>query len=266
MPVDLSKLADDLAVETEWLEAVVAPLDDDGWATPTPAPGWSVHDQLTHLAYFDGATTTALLDPDRFVAERDEFRRDSDDLTGTIATRYRDVPHAEVLPWFGEARREMLAAFSLVDAPHRVPWYGPTMSAGAAFTARIMETWAHGQDVADALGAAHPPSAALRQVAHIGVRALPNSFRTRGLDVPDAAVFVSLRAPDGDEWIWGDPSLPDRVVGDAVDFCLVVTQRRHLADTSLEVDGPVATTWMPIAQAFAGTAGAGRAPGQFSRS
>ena len=132
----------------------------------------------------------------------------------------------------------MLAAFSLVDASHRVPWYGPTMSAGAALTARVMETWAHGQDIADALGAAHPPSAALRQVAHIGVRALPNSFRTRGLDPPDAEVFVSLRAPDGDEWVWGDRALPDRVVGDARDFCLVVTQRRHLADTSLHGRGP----------------------------
>ncbi len=77
-------------------------------------------------------------------------------------------------------------------------------------------------------------------------------------------MFVSLRAPDGERWQWGDPSLPDRVIGDARDFCLVVTQRRHLADTSLVVVGPVATTWMPIAQAFAGAAGAGRAPGEFT--
>jgi uncharacterized protein (TIGR03084 family) len=181
-----------------------------------------------------------------------------------VAVRHRDLAPAEVYAWFGEARREMLAAFSLADPSDRVPWYGPTMSAGAALTARIMETWAHGQDIVDALGVTRAPTRALRQVAHIGVRALPNSFRTHGLEVPDAPVYVALRAPDGSGWAWGDPTLPDRVEGDAVDFCLVVTQRRHLADTSLRVDGPVATAWMPIAQAFAGAAGAGRAPGQFT--
>ncbi len=195
MPVDLARLADDLAAETTWLEALVAPLDDAGWKTPTPAAGWSVHDQMTHLAYFDGATTTALLDPDRFVAERDEFRHGSDDLTGTIAARYRDLSPTEIRSWFTEARREMLAAFTLVDTSHRVPWYGPAMSAGAALTARIMETWAHGQDIADSLDAAHPPTTALRQVAHIGVHALPNSFRTHGFDAPEGrGVRVVARA------------------------------------------------------------------------
>jgi uncharacterized protein (TIGR03084 family) len=264
MPVDLTQLADDLRLETAPLAALLEPLDTAGWGTATPAPGWSIHDQVTHLAYFDGATTTALLNPERFVAERDAARAESDDLTGMVAARYRDLGPADVLAWFAEARREMLAAFSLADPSDRVPWYGPAMSAGAALTARIMETWAHGQDIVDALGVTRAPTHALRQVAHIGVRALPNSFRTRGLEVPETAVYVALRAPDGSEWAWGDPALPDRVEGDALDFCLVVTQRRHLADTSLRVDGPVANAWMPIAQAFAGAVGAGRAPGQFT--
>jgi len=264
MPVDLARLADDLRLETTVLVAMLEPLDADAWATATPAPRWSIHDQVTHLAYFDGATTTALLDPERFEAERDAARAESDDLTGMVAARHRDLPATEVLAWFDEARGEMLAAFALVEPSHRVPWYGPAMSAGAALTARIMETWAHGQDIADALGVTRPPTRALRQVAHIGVRALPNSFRTRRLEVPDALVHVALRAPDGSTWTWNEPALPDRVEGDALDFCLVVTQRRHLADTALRVDGPVATAWMPIAQAFAGAAGTGRAPGQFT--
>lgn len=265
MPVDLTLLADDLRLETAQLRSLVELLDSVGWATATPAPGWSIHDQMTHLAYFDGATMTALVDPERFVAERDEFRSGSDDLTGTIAARHRGLAPAEVLAWFDAARREMLAAFVGVDASRRVPWYGPTMSAGAALTARIMETWAHGQDIADALGVTRSPTNALRQVAHLGVRALPNSFRTRGLEVPDPPVYVGLRAPDGTVWAWGDSALTNRVEGDALDFCLVATQRRHLADTSLRVEGPVATAWMPIAQAFAGAVGAGRAPGQFTR-
>jgi uncharacterized protein (TIGR03084 family) len=265
VPADLTRLADDLGLETAALLMLVGPLDDDEWTTVTPAPGWSIHDQMTHLAYFDGATTTALLDPDRFEAERDAARAESDDLTGMVATRHRDLPRAEVLAWFDRSRREMLAAFGLVQPSHRMPWYGPGMSAGAALTARIMETWAHGQDIADALGIERAPTNALRQVAHIGVRALPNSFRAHKLDVPDAAVYVALRAPDGSEWTWNDPALPDRVEGEALDFCLVVTQRRHVDDTELRVEGPVAIAWVPIAQAFAGAVGAGRAPGQFTK-
>jgi hypothetical protein len=40
----------------------------------------------------------------------------------------------------------------------------------------------------------------------------------------------------------------------------VVTQRRHVADTALDVRGPVAAQWMQIAQAFAGPPGPGRSP------
>jgi hypothetical protein len=55
------------------------------------------------------------------------------------------------------------------------------------------------------------------------------------------------------------------VAGAAVDFCLVVTQRRHVADTELRVEGPAAEEWMRIAQAFAGPPGPGRKPGQFKK-
>jgi uncharacterized protein (TIGR03084 family) len=66
--------------------------------------------------------------------------------------------------------------------------------------------------------------------------------------------------PDGTTWSFGDTGAVDRVAGPALDFALVVTQRRNLADTELVVEGPVATRWMAIAQAFAGPPGEGRAP------
>ena len=62
----------------------------------------------------------------------------------------------------------------------------------------------------------------------------------------------ALTAPGGETWTWGDPASPDRVEGSALDFCLVVTQRRLLADTELTVTGDAAREWMAIAQAFAG--------------
>jgi uncharacterized protein (TIGR03084 family) len=260
MAVDLRALADDLGAETDVLLAVVGPLDEHGWATPTPAPGWRIQEQIAHLAYFDEQAALAATDADAFAAELERALADPDGITERISVRARGMTGAEVLAWFRNARSEMVTTFLALDPSTRVPWYGPPMSIASSLTARIMETWAHGQDVADALDAPHAVTPALRQVAHIGVRAFPNSFRTDGLDVPERVPYVELRSPDGETWAWGEPADDERVVGPAVDFCLVVTQRRHVSDTALDVRGPIASQWMQIAQAFAGPRGVGRAP------
>ena len=139
------------------------------------------------------------------------------------------------------------------------------MSAASSLTARLMETWAHGQDIADALGTRREPTDRLRHVAHLGVAARPVSFAANGRARPGQPVRVELISPGRDMWLWGPPEAPDRVTGSALDFCLAVTRRRHLDDTSLLISGPVATEWMAIAQAFAGPPGPGRRPGQFRR-
>jgi uncharacterized protein (TIGR03084 family) len=137
------------------------------------------------------------------------------------------------------------------------------MSAASSLTARIMETWAHGQDVADALGVRREPSNRLRHVAHIGVGARAYSYAVNKVDLPDAPVRVELEAPDGELWTWGPPDAPDRITGPALDFALLITQRRHRDDLALTITGPAAQEWARIGQAFAGVAGSGRAPGQF---
>jgi uncharacterized protein (TIGR03084 family) len=126
------------------------------------------------------------------------------------------------------------------------------MSVASFATARVMETWAHGQDVADALGVVRAPTMRLRHVAEIGVRARPFAYVSRGRDVPDRGVRVELDAPDGTTWAWGPDDAADRITGDALDWCLVATQRRNPVDTTLVVTGDVATEWIGIVQAFAG--------------
>ena len=155
-----------------------------------------------------------------------------------MAAAHRDRSGAEVLAWFDDARSRLLTAFRGLDPSLRVPWYGPPMSAASALTARIMETWAHGQDVADTLGVEREPTARLRHVAHIGIGARAYSYVVNGREVPTTPIRVELAAPDGATWTWGPEDAADRVVGPALDFCLVVTQRRHLGDTALEVSGP----------------------------
>src|SRR3954451_7056900 len=247
MAVDLDALADDLGEETHALLALIEHLHVAGWATPTPAPGWRIQEQIAHLAYFDEQAALAATDAEAFTAELERALADPDGITERIAVRARDMSGAEVLDWFQDSRARMVATFLALDPSTRTPWYGPPMSVASSLTARIMETWAHGQDVFDGLGVAHPATRALRQVAHIGVRTLPNSFLARKLPVPEAVVRVELDAPSGDTWFWGAPDAADRVRGPALDFCLVVTQRRHVDDTALVIEGPVATQWMSIA-------------------
>jgi uncharacterized protein (TIGR03084 family) len=138
------------------------------------------------------------------------------------------------------------------------------MSLASFVSARLMEAWAHGQDVVDGVGISRPPTDRLRHVAHIGVRSRPFSYTVRGREPPTGPVSVELVAPSGETWAWEAEGSPDVVRGSALGFCLVVTQRRHIDDTDVVAEGPRAREWMEIAQAFAGPPGPGRTPGQFA--
>lgn len=254
----LSALARDLAGETAALRTVLAGLGAADWARPTPADGWTVTDQVTHLAYFDDVTFLSVTDPGRLQQTVAGLTAGGDDFPDRIAAQYSGTAPAQLLAWFDRSRAALIAAFRQADPAVRLPWFGVSMSPASSVTARLMETWAHGQDVLDALGIARVPTARLRHVADLGIRALPYSYTVRGLEPPAAPVRVELAGPGGEQWAWGPPQAADRVTGTALDFCLLVTQRRHRADTALTVTGPVARQWTAIAQAFAGPAGPGR--------
>ncbi len=261
----------DLAAEHLDLDGIVAGLGDAEWSTPTPSPGWAIRDQISHLWFFDQRATMALTDSDAFAADLQAIV-DNIGTDPSIAAG-RAMEPAELLHHWREDRDRLLRVAATIDPSARVPWYGPPMAARSFVTARLMETWAHGQDVADALGVTRLATARLRHVAHIGVRARPFSYAIHGITVPEFDVVVHLRGPAGEPWLWGEshdhstdpPEQPPAFVsGPALDFCLVVTQRRHLADTRLRVVGDAAIEWMAIAQAFAGGVGPGRQPGQFA--
>ena len=134
----MGTLADDLAAETAVLRTLLADLDDAGWEIATPAAGWAIRDQVSHLAHFDDAAVLSATEPEAFAS--------------------------------------------------------------------------------------------------------------------------GLTAPDGELWTWDPEDALNRVTGPALDFCLLVTQRRHRADTTVVADGEVAHQWLGFAQAFAGPPGPGRAP------
>src|SRR2546423_40378 len=77
---------------------------------------------------------------------------DPDGIADSIAARQAMLSGAEALAWFDRARTALVETMRPLDPSLRVPWYGPDMSVASSVTARIMETWAHGQDIVDGLG------------------------------------------------------------------------------------------------------------------
>ncbi|MGH9138507.1 MAG: TIGR03084 family metal-binding protein [Acidimicrobiales bacterium] len=246
----LAPLLADLAAEHDALDALVAPLPAADWDRTTPAAGWLIRHQIAHLTYFDEQAAVAASDGDRF-----ERERDATSASGAFDTAgpYVHLQADALLDRWRRGRGALLAAFDGVGARQRLPWYGPPMSARSFLTARLMETWAHGTDVADAVGASLPASDRLRHVAHLGVVTRGWSYAVRGREAPPGDVRVELDPPGGGPpWAWGPADATDRVTGPAVDFCLIVTQRRPARDTALVATPGPAAEWLAVAQAFAG--------------
>jgi uncharacterized protein (TIGR03084 family) len=261
MPVDFPRLLAELSDETDALLVCLAGLGADKWDQPTPAAGWAIRDQVSHLAFFDDVAHLALIDAVAFRAEAERLSAEGMDFPDRLAEQHRAMTPADLQDWFASSRARLLAAFASEDPRRRLPWFGPDMSVASSATARLMETWAHSQDVYDTVGVAHPDSTGLRSIAHLGVSTFGFAHRLNGREVPDDPVRVELRGPDSNEiWRWGPADADNSVIGPAEDFVLVVTQRRHAGDTALVIHGDVASAWMEIAQAFAGAPGRRRRP------
>ena len=256
--MELSDLLQDLLEEQQSLDEIVASLNDRDWDLPTPSPRWSVIDQIGHLCYFDGAAMLAIRDPDAFSVQARRLMEASlvSETSGDDFTLgdFRALSPSGRLDRWRRNRQALAEAVGTLGERDRVRWYGPSMGAKSFVTARLMEAWAHGQDVFDTVGGRSEPTDRLRHVAQLGCITRSWTYVNRGLAAPGGDVRVELTSPSGAVWTWGDPAVcgDNRVSGPALDFCLVVTQRRNVADTALEVDGEHAREWLSMAQAFAG--------------
>jgi uncharacterized protein (TIGR03084 family) len=254
---DLAALLRDLRDEHRDLRELVESADLDA---ATPADGWDVRDAVAHLAGSDEEAIKAATTPQLFLAGLPAVAADIDGFLGRQLTSRRTLSRRQLLETWQDGFDAMLQAFADLDPASKVPWYGPPMSPTSFATARLMEYWAHGQDVADAAGVRRTPTARLRHICHLGYRTRGFSYAVRGDKASEVPVALELTAPDGSHWTFGEPVAEQRVTGPAVDFCLLVTQRRHRDDLALVAVGDAADEWLDIAQCFAGPPGPGRAP------
>ena len=260
----MKELCADLRAEYDALGKVGVGLTPVRWQAETDFYRWSVWDEIAHLLFFDEFAVIA-------VTDLSGFRRQQAQLEGRLLEglqiseitrqKYAGLSGAELVDRWSGVYDALVRELEVLEPRARLPWFGPDMSARSFATARLMETWAHGQDVHDALGLSREPTQRLKHVAHIGVVTFHWSFQVRGLKAAVEAPAVTLRAPSGELWRWNENSRNGEVQGSALDFCLVVTQRRNVADTRLKAIGPVASQWLSIAQCFAGPPAEGPAPG-----
>lgn len=240
-----------LRQESQILEDLVCDLPDAAWRTPTPAVGWTVAHQIAHLHWTDVAALTSLREPERF-SEYTSRSSQSQHFVDEAAEQGAQLEVAELFARWQSNRVALAAALEEADPQARFPWFGPSMKALSMITARIMETWAHGQDVANALDASWPATDALKDIAHLGLATRQFTYRINDLEPPTSEMYVELTGREGKVWSWGEPAAENSVRGSAWDFALLVTQRAELSELDLEVTGDDAAQWASIAQAFAG--------------
>ena len=259
----MKAICNDLKAEIEELDGVLAGLDEEQWLLPTPFLTWQIKDEIRHLAYFDDRAALAATDPKAFGSYLEEMLSDLEAFDRTLKSVGQELTVADLMQWWRQQRQIMLDTLAQCNPKDKLPWYGGQPMGALSFaTARLMETWAHGQDVFDTLRQRRTPTDRLRHIAHLGVKTLGWSYMIRGQKVPQEPVLVELTAPSGEIWSWGPTSAKQRLSGPAEDFCLVVVQRRHIADTALKVVGDVARDWMLKAQCFVSEPVDGPAPGQ----
>ena len=260
--------ANDFLDESNALHALIADLDDNALETETAFKNWTINDVVAHLHVFNELAALSLTDEEAFAVE---MQRVGGELVRGVSMQ--EMARARIDNIWGAALRDewrkgfeqTATVFGATDPSRRVKWFGPDMSVRSSVSARLMETWAHGQEVYDVLGARRKNADRIRAIVHLGVNTYGWTFKNRGEEPPEPAPYVKLVSPTGAAWEFNDPSNEERIEGEAEEFCQVVTQTRNIADTGLDVKGSNARAWMAVAQCFAGPPVDPPAPGTRKR-
>jgi len=246
-----------LSGQIDELEALVAPLDADGWAAPSACAGWSVSDVVLHLAQTDEMAIGSL--EDRLPEVVAELAGDAppaadvDEGAARMVDRERGAPGPEVLARWRSGADTLVAGLGSGDPSRRVTWVAGQLSVRTLATTRLAETWIHSGDVAYAFGQPMSATDRLWHIARLAWRTVPYAFARAGRPPLAGPVAFDLRAPDGSTWAFG-PETGDAattVSGDAWDLCRVAGQRASAAETGLRASGPDGEAVLELVRTFA---------------
>ena len=256
----------DLTAEGDDLEKLIASLSAAEWSLPTPAPGWTIAHQVAHLSFIFHLAATAASDHEAFQVMMEGAQKDfGGAVNAALAAYLTGGPEEQFARWRAE---RAAASDALAAAPpgDMVPWLVRPLPPVILACAGIMELFGHGQDIFDAMAVQREYTDRIKHLVGFAILVWDFGYQSRGLTPPDQEFRFELTAPSGELWAFGPDTAADKVTGPAVDFCLLVTRRRHRDDLALIATGAEADRWLDIAQAYRGPAGDGRTPGQFSGS
>jgi uncharacterized protein (TIGR03084 family) len=262
---DTTDVTTALTAECDDLDQLLSTLSPDQWALATPAPDWTVAHQVGHLAATFHLAGLAASDPPGFIALMASLGEDFNrNVNNVLASYLSDSPEVLFSRWQAERH---FAVKALEEAPpqDRLPWLVNPIPPSILAAAGMAEAFAHGQDIADTVGATRVRTDRLQAVVAFGVRTWDFGYLARKQEVPAQEFHFTLTAPSGAVWEFGPDDASDTISGPAVDFCLLVSRRRHRDDLALTAVGAAADGWLDIAQAYRGPSGAGRSAGQFAR-
>lgn len=261
---DLQDVFQDLTAERDEVDRMVAGLDASQWALDTPAPGWTIAHQIAHVSFVFRIAGMAAADPDAFNAMLAKVGNNFNGaVNGALNDYLPSAPEDLLARWRAETGTA-IEALAAVPPSQVVPWLVRPLPPAILACAGIMELFGHGQDIYDTLGIRREPTDRLKHLAGFAVLTWDFGYQARGLTPPDVQFRFEITAPSGELWEFGPADATQRITGPAVDFCLLVTRRRHRDDLAVTAVGPDADQWLNIAQAYRGPAGAGRSPGQFA--
>jgi uncharacterized protein (TIGR03084 family) len=253
----MKEIVGDLEAEHEALDRLLSTLKDDQWDLPTLSEGWALRDCVSHIAHIDDVSVSLLRGDNSPLEEAAEKLRG---FVNIGPTKGRSMTPSEILSWWRESRAIMIEDLLKCDPKRRIPWFALPMGARSFTTARLMETWAHGLDCYDAVGAESEDTDRLRHVAFLAYMARPYAYQANGLKMPEAPLRIELVLPSGAKWSQGPDDAEDLIRGQAGEFCRVAVRRRHWKDMNLEIEGDEAKRYIEIAQTYAGPPGSGRQP------
>lgn len=246
--------AEDFRAESAALCQLLQQTDVARFAEPTQFKDWSINTVLQHLHFWNQMAAYQLTDETKLTETLTAIGQTKGGMRAFEAAHFEGLSGVALLEDWRQGVQETADVFAACDPKARLKWAGPDMSARSSITARLMETWAHGQEIYDHLGVVRSNRDLIKNIVVLGVNTYGWTYKTRGETPPGPMPFLQLTAPSGEIWIYGEEDDASNISGSAAEFCQVVTQTRNIADTNLKLTGPVAKDWMSKAQCFAGAA------------
>ncbi|MEO9969536.1 MAG: TIGR03084 family metal-binding protein [Hyphomonadaceae bacterium] len=244
--------AEDFRAESDALYRLLEGVDAAVYDEPTLFKSWTINMVLEHLCFWNQMAGLQVTDEDELVHRLSSIADHDGGMRGFEADYFAGLSGPELRSQWHLDMQATADIYAQADPKRRLKWAGPEMSARSSITARLMETWAHGQEVYDHLGIRRVNQDRIRNIVVLGVNTYGWTYKTRRETIPGPMPYLRLTAPSGEIWTYGDESAENMIEGPAEGFCQTVTQTRNIADTELTVTGPIAQDWMSKAQCFAG--------------